>query len=93
VTVRFDDGSSSDGSVVVACDGGSSRIRRQLLPGQENYQIPVRLMGVKLDVSPEEIEPFRQLDPCFLQGTASQNDSYIYFSSEFLCYPSLQPIV
>lgn len=80
VTVHFDDGSSSEGIVVVACDGGSSRIRRQLLPGQENYQIPVCLIGVKLDVSAEEIEPLRQLDAYFLQGTASKNDSYVYFS-------------
>lgn len=86
VTVHFDDGSSSEGIVVVACDGGSSRIRRQLLPGQENYQIPVNLIGVKLEVSAEEIEPLRQLDAYFLQGTASKNDSYVYFSSEPLCY-------
>ncbi|KAH8902430.1 FAD/NAD(P)-binding domain-containing protein [Coniochaeta sp. PMI_546] len=80
VTVYFDDGSSSQGSMIVACDGGNSRIRRHLIPGQENYQIPVRLIGVKLNVTPEEVEPLRQLDPYFLQGTASQNDSYLYFS-------------
>ena len=82
VTVHFDDGSSSDGCLVVACDGGNSRIRRQIFPGQENYQIPVRLIGVKLDITPDDIEPLRRLDAYFLQGTASQNDSYVYFSGE-----------
>lgn len=70
--------------MIVACDGGNSRIRRHLIPGQENYQIPVRLIGVKLNVTPEEAEPLRQLDPYFLQGTASQNDSYLYFSGRSL---------
>ena len=38
-------------------------------------------MGVKIDVSPEQIEPLRQLDPFFFQGTSSENDSFMYFSS------------
>ncbi|KAL2256441.1 hypothetical protein VTK26DRAFT_1649 [Humicola hyalothermophila] len=80
VTVQFDDGSSSEGRILVACDGSSSRIRRALFPGQPNHQIPVRLMGVKVDCTPEEIEPLRKLDPFFLQGAASRNDSFVYFS-------------
>lgn len=83
MTVSFDNGSSCEGSIVVACDGGSSRLRRTVFPEQQNYQIPVRLMGVKVDCAPEEIEPLRQLDPFFLQGAASQNDSFVYFSGEF----------
>lgn len=84
VTVRFDDGSSSDGCLAVACDGGSSRIRTLLLPDHQKYHIPVRLMGVKVDCSPDEIEPLRKLDPYFLQGAASQNDTFVYFSGECL---------
>jgi len=87
VTVSFDDGSSYEGSFVAACDGGSSRIRTLLFPGHEKYHIPVRLMGVKLDCSPDEIEPLRNLDPFFLQGAASQNDSFVYFSGEPLLRP------
>ncbi|KAL2127911.1 hypothetical protein VTI74DRAFT_9999 [Chaetomium olivicolor] len=80
VTISFDDGSSAEGSLVVACDGGSSRIRGLLFPEHQKYHIPVRLMGVKVDCTPEEIEPLRQLDPYFLQGAASENDSYVYCS-------------
>ncbi|KAK4154914.1 hypothetical protein C8A00DRAFT_42383 [Chaetomidium leptoderma] len=80
VTVGFDDGTSCDGSFVAACDGGSSRLRGLLFPGHQKHHIPVRLMGVKVDCTPEEIEPLRKLDPFFLQGAASQNDSFVYFS-------------
>lgn len=90
--VRFDDGSTAEGSLVVACDGASSRIRRQLFPELPNFQTPVRLIGAKLDVSAADIEPLRQLDPYFLQGTASENESYMYFSGEssrILPYPPI----
>ncbi|SPQ26252.1 57e1c60d-fe88-4d64-b93a-0dd28c76ff4e [Thermothielavioides terrestris] len=80
VTVTFDDGTVCEGSLVVACDGAGSRIRGALLPDQQRHQIPVRVMGVKVDYAPDEIEPMRKLDPFFLQATASQNDSYVYFS-------------
>ncbi|KAK4234369.1 hypothetical protein C8A03DRAFT_18711 [Achaetomium macrosporum] len=80
VTVSFDDGTSYEGSLVVACDGGSSRIRGALFPEHQKHRIPVRLMGVKMDCSPEQIEPLRALDPYFLQGAASENDTFAYFS-------------
>ncbi|KAK4109016.1 FAD/NAD(P)-binding domain-containing protein [Canariomyces notabilis] len=80
VTVRFDDGSSAEGSLLAACDGGSSRIRTALFPDKPKYQVPVRLIGIKVDYTPKEIEPLRALDPYFFQGAASENDSFLYFS-------------
>lgn len=83
VRVHFEDGTvSEEGSLVVACDGGSSRLRQVLFPDSEKFKIPVRLMGVKVECTPEEIEPLRKLDPYFLQGAASENDTFVYFSSE-----------
>ncbi|KAK3994257.1 FAD/NAD(P)-binding domain-containing protein [Cladorrhinum sp. PSN332] len=89
VTVNFDDGTSYQGSIVVACDGGNSRIRQQLFPDHQKHPIPIRLMGLKVDYTPEQYEPLRKLDPYFLQGCASQNDSFVYFST--LDAPGNQP--
>ncbi|KAG7290104.1 hypothetical protein NEMBOFW57_000099 [Staphylotrichum longicolle] len=59
---------------------GELKAKTPTASSHEKYHIPVRLMGVKLDCTPEEIEPLRKLDPFFLQGAASQNDSFVYFS-------------
>jgi len=39
-------------------------------------------MGAKVQYSSKEMEQIRKLDPFFLQGTASANDSYMYFSGK-----------
>ncbi|KAL2272009.1 hypothetical protein VTJ83DRAFT_1380 [Remersonia thermophila] len=80
VTVTFDDGSAAEGSLVAACDGGSSRLRAALFPDQPKHLIPVRLLGVRIDCTPEEIAPLRELDAYFLQGTSSMTDVFVYFS-------------
>lgn len=53
-----------------------------LFPQQENYRIPIEVLGIKVEYSPGEIKLLRDLDPFFLQGTSSKNDTYLYFSSE-----------
>ncbi|KAK4455425.1 putative FAD-dependent monooxygenase [Podospora aff. communis PSN243] len=80
VTAHFDDGSSVIGRLLVACDGGNSRIRRALFPERPTYRIPIGVMGVKAEYTPEQMQPLQKLDPVFLQGTASANDTYAYFS-------------
>jgi len=68
VTVHFDDGSSATGRLLVACDGGNSRIRRALYPERQSYKILIRVMGVKAEFSPEQMEPLWKLDPVFFKG-------------------------
>ncbi|KAF7559029.1 hypothetical protein G7046_g5126 [Stylonectria norvegica] len=79
-TATFDDGSTATGRLLVACDGGQSQVRRILFPALDLYKIPVRVLGVKLHLSPEQFKPIQALDPFFLQGTASENDTFVYIS-------------
>lgn len=85
VTVTFDDGSSCAGSVLVACDGVSSRVRRQLFPFQDktsNYQLPIALLGLRVDYTPEQCRAMREFDAYFLHATASASNIFTYFSGE-----------
>lgn len=83
VTVRFEGGQQVFGSLLVACDGGSSRVRKALFPDcHQNYRLPVRVLGFKAAYTPKEIAPIKKLDPFFLQATSSQNDTFMYFSGQ-----------
>ncbi len=53
------------------------------LDQQHRVKIPVRVMGLKLDLSPEQIAPLRKLDPFFLQGCSSANDSFLFCSGRY----------
>ena len=82
--MTFDDGTSASGTLLVACDGANSAIRRALFPEEQypKYRIPVRVMGVRLECSGEDIEPVRTLDPFFLQGSCPATRSYVYVSGK-----------
>uniref|UniRef100_A0A0D2YA53 FAD-binding domain-containing protein n=1 Tax=Fusarium oxysporum (strain Fo5176) TaxID=660025 RepID=A0A0D2YA53_FUSOF len=80
VTASFEDGSSVTGSLLVACDGSHSRVRRSLFPEWKLQDIPVRMLGIKMELSPSQIKPIRDLDPYFFHSTNSRNDTFIYFS-------------
>lgn len=86
VTATFEDGESATGRLLVACDGAQSIVRHSLFPdNSETYKIPVRMLGVKLELLPEQTKALRELDPFFMQGTSSANDSFVYVSRKFLC--------
>ncbi|KAM0525575.1 hypothetical protein ACHAPE_000282 [Trichoderma viride] len=82
VNAIFDDGASCTGTLLVACDGGQSRVRRVLFSDESKLtmQLPVRTMGVKISLTAEQIEPIRKLDLFFLQGGSPQNNSFMYIS-------------
>lgn len=82
--MAFDDETATSGTLLVACDGANSVIRRALFPEEQypKYRIPVRVMGVRLECSKEDIEPVRALDPFFLQGSCPATRSYVYVSGK-----------
>jgi 2-polyprenyl-6-methoxyphenol hydroxylase-like FAD-dependent oxidoreductase len=70
VVAHFDDGSSAAGDVLVAADGGGSRVRRQFLPQAERVDTGVVGIAGKifLDGSRDRIDP-RLLDGIALVAT------------------------
>lgn len=48
------------------------------------------MLGVKLQLSPDQMKSIHDLDTFFLQGTASSNDSFVYISG--MCFPPLSDL-
>lgn len=88
-TFRTAEGTTSvEGGLVVGCDGTASRVRAALFPAPkcENYQLPVRLLGVSTVYGPELSGKARRLDPFFYQAGDPETDAFHWFS--FLDSPS-----
>ena len=90
--MTFDDGTTANGCLLVACDGGNSRVRRALFPQLKPHKLPICTMGLKADFSPREVKSLRAMDPFFLQAAASGNDTFMYFSGAFYFSPGSQPL-
>ncbi|KAJ6781804.1 hypothetical protein PWT90_06436 [Aphanocladium album] len=83
ITAHFEDGSAISGSLVVACEGAKSLLRKEIFAQQDQESrnaLPMRMLGVKLTCTPEEIAELRKLDPFFLHGTSAKDNSFGYFS-------------
>lgn len=82
VLVKFDDGSSVQGSMLLAVDGKNSRTKR-ILVGEEKSKLnplPVAFVGISLRLSPEMMKPFRDIHPVLWQGTHPGSGYYLFFS-------------
>lgn len=82
ILVHFADGSRVEGSLLLAVDGKNSRIRRLLL-GEENSRLvplPVGFMGFTLSLSPEKMQPFREIHPVLWQGCHPGSGYFVFFS-------------
>lgn len=83
-----DGGAAVEGRILVGCDGTTSSVRKILFPGgrANNYELPVRLLGVST-VYPQELSSkARELDPFFYQAGDPLTDAFHWFS--FLDSPS-----
>lgn len=81
VTATFEYGSAVQARMIVGCDGIRSQVRHALFPQEyENHQIGVRMFGFTMRVSADQAKHIREVDPFFLQGTASETNTFTYIS-------------
>jgi 2-polyprenyl-6-methoxyphenol hydroxylase-like FAD-dependent oxidoreductase len=81
VRAHFTDGSSAEGSMVVGAEGTNSQTRKFLVPDNyKNYQLPVRFIGAAVDMSPEQAQPLRDIDPLLFQGCHPVNGHFLWVS-------------
>lgn len=80
-TAHFDDGTFCHADIVVGCDGIHSSVRKMCFPSRHrNYELPVRMLGVGVPYSTDQVAEIRKLDPFFLHGSDSRSDVYLWFS-------------
>ncbi|KAK8059961.1 FAD dependent oxidoreductase [Apiospora saccharicola] len=81
VSAIMQDGTSVSGALLIGVEGTNSRIRRFLVPdGYDNYQLPTRMMGVKLEMTEDQVAPLRRLDPLLFQGAHPTTGTFMWFS-------------
>lgn len=87
ISAVFEDGTEAQGTILVACDGANSVVRRLCHPEDfENQQLPIRFLGTGVHYAEADVAEIRKLDPYFLQGSDPRTDVYLWFS--FLNTPS-----
>ncbi|KAL4758314.1 FAD-dependent oxidoreductase [Aspergillus foveolatus] len=69
------------GKLVVGMEGSRSTVRRFLRPdAYRNVQLPVRFIGVAVDLTDDEVAPLRNMDPLLFQGCHPETGVYLWFS-------------
>ena len=81
IEVTFHDGTLVKGSILVGADGASSRTRHILCPNTaELDQLPIRMVGVTVRLTPDKIVPLRTIDPLLFQGCHPDTGDFFWFS-------------
>ena len=81
VRALFEDGSSADGSMLVGAEGTNSQTRKFLAPhNYRNQEIPVRCVGVTVDMTPEQVKVLRDIDPLLFQGCHPATGNFLWVS-------------
>ncbi|PWY81542.1 FAD/NAD(P)-binding domain-containing protein [Aspergillus sclerotioniger CBS 115572] len=75
------DGTRVSGRFVIGVEGSRSLVRRVLRPDAcSNSVLPIRFTGVAVDLSPQEIQPLRSMDPLLFQGCHPSTGVFFWFS-------------
>ena len=81
VTATFEDGTRATGSLLIGTEGTNSPTRKYLLPeAYHTYQLPVRFVGVGINMTAEEVRPLRELDPLLFQGSHPDTGTFLWVS-------------
>ncbi|CAG8088667.1 unnamed protein product [Penicillium olsonii] len=77
----FEDGDAVSGRLVVGVEGSRSMVRQILRPDSfNNVPLGINFTGVAVDLTPEEIQPLRDMDPLLFQGCHPQTGVFFWFS-------------
>ncbi|KAJ7795233.1 hypothetical protein B0H14DRAFT_3114738 [Mycena olivaceomarginata] len=78
----FADGSRERGCMLIAADGGASRVRGLLVGEEEGRLQPVgaNFVGVTVRLGEEEVAPLREIDPLLFQGSHPDTGYFMWFS-------------
>ncbi|KAH6724228.1 monooxygenase-like protein [Leptodontidium sp. MPI-SDFR-AT-0119] len=82
VEVKFEGGSKAQGSLLVGCDGATSKLRRVLCPETGALdQLPIRFLGVTVKLLTKDMTPLRSIDPLLFQGCYPDTGAYMWFAT------------
>lgn len=81
IAACFEDGSSVSGAILIGAEGSNSQTRHYVAPETyRNIPIPVRFLGVALEMSPDQAKTFRDIDPLLFQGCHPETGNYLWVS-------------
>lgn len=81
VQATFADGSTAEGRMLVGAEGSNSQTRKFLVPdAYQNYLLPVKMIGVSVDFTPDQVQPLRQIDPLLFQGCHPDTGVFLWVS-------------
>lgn len=86
VRAFFSDGTSSDGTLLIGCDGDNSAVRTQLLGVERTalHPVDVRMYGGTRILDKEFTAKLRAIDPLFFQTIDPTTQTFMWFSCQQL---------
>lgn len=81
IRARFSDGTAAEGVMVIGAEGSNSKTRQLIAPETyRNQPIPVRFLGVAVDMTPAQVKPLRDIDPLLFQGCHPTTGTFMWVS-------------